>query len=231
MFDLTAQDWTAVLLTLRIAVVATAVTLPFGIALATLLARKNFWGKALVEAIIYLPLVLPPVVTGYLLLITLGRRAPVGAFLDQHFGIVFSFRWTGAVISCGVMAFPLMVRAIRLSIEAIDRKLEDAAATLGAGRFWCFVTITLPLALPGIIAGAMLAFARALGEFGATITFVSNIPGETQTISAAIYTLTQIPGGDAAALHLVIVAVLISLAALVTSEWLARRATARLHGA
>ncbi len=231
MFDLTPQDWTAVLLTLRIAVVATAVTLPFGIALATLLARKDFWGKALVEAIVYLPLVLPPVVTGYLLLITLGRRAPVGAFLDQHFGIVFSFRWTGAVISCGVMAFPLMVRAIRLSIEAIDRKLEDAASTLGANRFWCFVTITLPLALPGIIAGAMLAFARALGEFGATITFVSNIPGETQTISAAIYTLTQIPGGDVAALHLVVVAVLISLAALVTSEWLARRATARLHGA
>jgi molybdate transport system permease protein len=229
--NLTPQDWTAVLLTLRIAVVATAVTLPFGIALATLLARKDFWGKALVEAIVYLPLVLPPVVTGYLLLITLGRRAPVGAFLDQHFGIVFSFRWTGAVISCGVMAFPLMVRAIRLSIEAIDRKLEDAASTLGANRFWCFATITLPLALPGIIAGAMLAFARALGEFGATITFVSNIPGETQTISAAIYTLTQIPGGDAAALHLVVVAVLISLAALVTSEWLARRATARLHGA
>ena len=231
MLDLSAQDWTAILLTLRIAVVATAVTLPFGIALATLLARKDFWGKALVEAIVYLPLVLPPVVTGYLLLITLGRKAPVGAFLDQHFGIVFSFRWTGAVISCGVMAFPLMVRAIRLSIEAIDRKLEDAAATLGANRFWCFATVTLPLALPGIIAGAMLAFARALGEFGATITFVSNIPGETQTISAAIYTLTQIPGGDVAALHLVVVAVLISLAALVTSEWLARRATARLHGA
>ncbi len=231
MLNLTPQDWTAVLLTLRIAVVATAVTLPFGIALATLLARKDFWGKALVEAIVYLPLVLPPVVTGYLLLITLGRKAPVGAFLDQHFGIVFSFRWTGAVISCGVMAFPLMVRAIRLSIEAIDRKLEDAAATLGANRFWCFATVTLPLALPGIIAGAMLAFARALGEFGATITFVSNIPGETQTISAAIYTLTQVPGGDIAALHLVVVAVLISLAALVTSEWLARRATARLHGA
>ena len=231
MLNLTPQDWTAVLLTLRIAVVATAVTLPFGIALATLLARKDFWGKALVEAIVYLPLVLPPVVTGYLLLITLGRKAPVGAFLDQHFGIVFSFRWTGAVISCGVMAFPLMVRAIRLSIEAIDRKLEDAAATLGANWFWCFVTVTLPLALPGIIAGAMLAFARALGEFGATITFVSNIPGETQTISAAIYTLTQVPGGDVAALHLVVVAVLISLAALVTSEWLARRATARLHGA
>ena len=231
MLNLTPQDWTAIALTLRIAVVATLVTLPFGIALALLLARKDFWGKSLVEAVVYLPLVLPPVVTGYLLLITLGRKAPVGAFLDQHFGIVFSFRWTGAVISCGVMAFPLMVRAIRLSIEAIDRKLEDAAATLGANRFWSFVTVTLPLALPGIIAGAMLAFARALGEFGATITFVSNIPGETQTISAAIYTLTQIPGGDAAALHLVVVAIVISLAALMMSEWLARRATARLHGA
>ncbi len=231
MFNLTDQDWTTILLTLRIAVVATAVTLPFGIALALLLARKSFWGKSLVDALVHLPLVLPPVVTGYLLLITLGRKAPVGAFLDQHFGIVFSFRWTGAVISCGVMAFPLMVRAIRLSIEAIDRRLEDAAATLGADHFWCFVTVTLPLALPGIIAGGMLAFARALGEFGATITFVSNIPGETQTISAAIYTLTQIPDGDAAALHLVVVAVIISLAALVLSEWLARRATARLHGA
>ena len=231
MFDLTPQDWTAIALSLRIAVVAVAVSLPFGIAIATLLARKEFWGKSLVDAIVYLPLVLPPVVTGYLLLITLGRKAPVGAFLADHFGIVFSFRWTGAVISCGVMAFPLMVRAIRLSIESIDRKLEDAAATLGANNFWSFATVTLPLALPGIIAGCMLAFARALGEFGATITFVSNIPGETQTISAAIYTLTQVPGGDAAALKLVIVAVFISLAALVASEWLARRATARLHGA
>ncbi len=231
MLNLTPRDWTAILLSLRIAVVATLVSLPFGLAIATLLARKNFWGKSLVDAIIYLPLVLPPVVTGYLLLITLGRKAPVGAFLDQHFGIVFSFRWTGAVISCGVMAFPLMVRAMRLSIEAIDRRLEDAAATLGASPFWRFLTITLPLALPGIIAGAMLAFARALGEFGATITFVSNIPGETQTISAAIYTLTQVPGGDSAALQLVVVAVLISLAALITSEWFARRATARLHGA
>ncbi|HEU5018776.1 MAG TPA: molybdate ABC transporter permease subunit [Pseudolabrys sp.] len=230
MLDLTPQEWTAVFLTLRIAVVATAVSLPFGIAVATLLARRSFWGKSLVEAVIYLPLVLPPVATGYLLLITLGRRAPVGAFLDQHFGIVFSFRWTGAVISCGVMAFPLMVRAIRLSIEAIDRKLEDAASTLGADQLWRFATITLPLALPGIIAGAMLAFARALGEFGATITFVSNIPGETQTISAAIYTLTQVPGGDTAALHLVLVSILISLGALIASEWLARRATARLHG-
>ena len=231
MIELSPQDWTAVALSLRIATVATLVSLPFGIAIATLLARRNFWGKTLVDAIIYLPLVLPPVVTGYLLLITLGRHAPVGAFLADHFGIVFAFRWTGAVISCGVMALPLMVRAIRLSIEAIDRRLEDAAATLGASPFWNFATVTLPLTLPGIIAGAMLAFARALGEFGATITFVSNIPGETQTISAAIYTLTQVPGGDSAALSLVVVAVVISLAALVASEWLARRATARLHGA
>ncbi|HZT28214.1 MAG TPA: molybdate ABC transporter permease subunit [Pseudolabrys sp.] len=231
MLNLTTQDWTAVLLSLRIATVATVFSLPFGIAIALLLARVRFWGKTLVEAIVYLPLVLPPVVTGYLLLITLGRHAPVGAFLADHFGVVFAFRWTGAVISCGVMAFPLMVRAIRLSIEAIDRRLEDAASTLGAGPWWNFLTITLPLALPGVIAGAMLAFARALGEFGATITFVSNIPGETQTISAAIYTLMQVPGGDAAALQLVIVAIIISLAALIASEWLARRATARLHGA
>jgi molybdate transport system permease protein len=227
---LTPEDWTAIALSLRIAVVATIVSLPFGIAIATMLARKDFWGKSLVEAVIYLPLVMPPVVTGYLLLITLGRHAPVGAFLADHFGIVFAFRWTGAVISCGVMAFPLMVRAIRLSIEAIDRRLEDAAATLGAGPLWSYATVTLPLALPGVIAGAMLAFARALGEFGATITFVSNIPGETQTISAAIYTLTQVPGGDIAALHLVVVAIVISVAALVASEWFARRATARLHG-
>ncbi len=231
MLELTPQDWTAIALSLRIALVATAVTLPFGIVIALLLARKEFWGKSLVDAVIHLPLVLPPVVTGYLLLITFGRRAPVGEFLADHFGIVLAFRWTGAVLSCGVMSFPLMVRAIRLSIEAIDRRLEDAAATLGANRFWGFITITLPLALPGIIAGAMLAFARALGEFGATITFVSNIPGETQTISAAIYTLTQIPDGDAAALKLVIVAIAISVAALVASEYLARRATARLHGA
>jgi molybdate transport system permease protein len=228
--ELSPQEWTAVALSLRIATVATLVALPFGIAVALLLARKNFWGKSLLDAIVHLPLVLPPVVTGYLLLITLGRKAPVGAFLADHFGIVFSFRWTGAALACGVMAFPLMVRAIRLSIEAIDRRLEDAAATLGANRTWLFLTITLPLALPGIIAGMMLAFARALGEFGATITFVSNIPGETQTISAAIYTLTQVPGGDAAALSLVIVAIIISLAALMASEWLARRATARLHG-
>ena len=231
MLDLTPQDWIAIQLSLRIAAVATLVALPFGIAIAYVLARKTFWGKSLLDAVVHLPLVLPPVVTGYLLLITFGRRAPVGAFLADHFGMVFSFRWTGAALACGVMAFPLLVRAIRLSIEAIDRRLEDAAATLGANRLWLFITITLPLALPGIIAGMMLAFARALGEFGATITFVSNIPGETQTISAAIYTLTQVPGGDNAALQLVIVAVIISLAALIASEWFARRAGARLHGA
>ena len=231
MFELSPQDWTAVQLSLRVAAVSTLIALPFGVAIATLLARKEFWGKALLDGIVLLPLVLPPVVTGYLLLITLGRRAPVGAFLAEHFGIVFSFRWTGAALACGVMAFPLMVRAIRLSIEAIDTRLEDAAATLGANPTWNFVTVTLPLAMPGIIAGAMLAFARALGEFGATITFVSNIPGETQTISAAIYTLTQVPNGDADALKLVVVAVIISLGALMVSEWLARRATARLHGA
>ena len=230
MLELTPQDWTAVALSLRIATVATLVALPLGIAIAMLLARKSFWGKALIDALVHLPLVLPPVVTGYLLLITLGRKAPVGAFLADHFGIVFSFRWTGAALACGVMAFPLMVRAIRLSIEAIDRRLEQAAATLGARPRWVFFTVTLPLALPGIIAGAMLAFARALGEFGATITFVSNIPGETQTISAAIYTLTQVPGGDAAAMRLVLLSIVLSFAALFASEWLGRRAIVRFHG-
>ena len=230
MFELSPQDWTAVALSLRVAAVSTLVALPFGIAIAVLLARGSFWGKSLLDAVVHLPLVLPPVVTGYLLLITLGRKAPLGAFLAD-LGIVFSFRWTGAALACGVMAFPLMVRAIRLSVEAIDRRLEEGAATLGANSGWTFVTVTLPLALPGVIAGMMLAFARALGEFGATITFVSNIPGETQTISAAIYTLIQVPGGDADALKLVIISIIICFAALLASEWLARRATARLHGA
>jgi molybdate transport system permease protein len=230
-FDLSPQDWTAVALSLRVAAVSTLVALPFGIAIAVLLARGSFWGKSLLDAVVHLPLVLPPVVTGYLLLISFGRKAPLGAFLADHFGIVFSFRCTGAALACGIMAFPLMVRAIRLSVEAIDRRLEDAAATLGANSGWTFITVTLPLALPGIIAGMMLAFARALGEFGATITFVSNIPGETQTISAAIYTLIQVPGGDADALKLVVISLAICFAALLGSEWMARRATARLHGA
>jgi molybdate transport system permease protein len=229
-FGLSPVEWTAIALSLRIAVVATVFALPFGIAIGWLLARKDFWGKTLLDGLVFLPLVLPPVVTGYLLLISFGRKGPIGAFLADHFGIVFSFRWTGAVLSCGVMGFPLMVRPIRLALEAIDRRLEDAAATLGAGRMWVFLTITLPLALPGVIAGTVLCFARALGEFGATITFVSNIPGETQTISAAIYTLLQIPNGDAAAGRLVLVAIIIALAALIASEWFARRAGMRFQG-
>ena len=230
MFSLTPDEWTAVALSLRIAVVATIVALPFAVAIAWLLARKNFWGKALLDGLVHLPLVLPPVVTGYLLLIWFGRRGVIGAFLADNFDIVFSFRWTGAALACGVMGFPLLVRAIRLSFEAVDAKLEDAAWTLGANRALVFATVTLPLALPGIIAGMVLCFAKALGEFGATITFVSNIPGETQTISAAIYTYTQIPNADAAAARLVVVAIVISLVALVASEWLARRAGTRFHG-
>jgi molybdate transport system permease protein len=228
--DLTPDEWIAIRLSLRIAIVATVVALPFGIAMAWLLARKDFWGKSLVDGVVHLPLVLPPVVTGYLLLISFGRRGPIGSFLDHAFGIVFSFRWTGAALACGVMGFPLLVRAIRLSIEAIDRKLEDAAAMLGANRAWVFATVTLPLALPGVIAGMVLCFAKALGEFGATITFVSNIPGETQTLSAAIYTYTNVPGGDAAAGRLVLVAIALALAALIASEWFARRAGMRYHG-
>jgi molybdate transport system permease protein len=230
LFDLTPDEWTAVALSLRIAFVATLLALPFGLAVAWLLARKDFWGKTLLDGIVHLPLVLPPVVTGYLLLISFGRRGPIGAFLADTFGIVFSFRWTGAALACGIMGFPLLVRPMRISLEAIDRRLEDAAFTLGAGRVWTFLTVTLPLALPGIIAGMVLCFAKALGEFGATITFVSNIPGETQTISAAIYSYLQVPGGDAAASRLVIVAIAIALVALVASEWLARRAGTRFHG-
>src|SRR6202041_2949993 len=228
-FHLSPDEWTAVLLSLKIALVATVVSLPVGVFAAYALARWRFPGKTLVDGIIHLPLVLPPVVTGYILLVLLGRRAPLGAFLADHFGIVFSFRWTGAALACGVMGFPLMVRAIRLSFEAIDKRLENAAGTLGANRPWVFLTVTLPLALPGIIAGAVLCFARALGEFGATITFVSNIPGETQTISAAIYSLLQVPNGDAAAGRLVIIAVVIALAALIASEWFARRAGRRFQ--
>jgi molybdate transport system permease protein len=229
-FGLSPTEWTAVELSLRIAIVATAVALPFGVAVGWVLARKEFWGKALLDGIVYLPLVLPPVVTGYLLLISFGRRGPIGAFLADYFGIVLSFRWTGAALSCGVMGFPLMVRPIRLALEAIDRRLEEAGGTLGASPGLVFLTITFPLALPGIIAGAVLCFARALGEFGATITFVSNIPGETQTISAAIYSLLQVPNGDAAAGRLVIIAIIIALAALIASEWFARRAGMRFQG-
>ncbi len=230
MFSLTPAEWIAVELSLRVSLVATAIALPFGIAIGWLLARTQFWGKTLLDGLVHLPLVLPPVVTGYLLLISFGRKGPVGAFLYDHFGIVFSFRWTGAALSCGVMGFPLMIRPIRLALEAIDRRLEDAASTLGANSALVFLTVTLPLTLPGIIAGVVLCFARALGEFGATITFVSNIPGETQTISAAIYTLTQVPGGDAAAMRLVVLSIILSFAALFAAEWLGQRATIRFHG-
>lgn len=230
MFDFTPAEWTAILLSLRIAVVATLLATPLGIGLAWLLARRNFWGKAFIDAVIYLPLVLPPVVTGYLLLLTFGRRGLIGEWLADHLGIILSFRWTGAALACGVMSFPLLVRPIRLSIDAIDTRLEQAAQTLGAPPWRVFLTVTLPLALPGILAGMVLGFAKALGEFGATITFVSNIPGETQTISAAIYSLTQTPDGDVAALRLVMVSIAIAVIALVMSEVLARRATKRLHG-
>src|SRR5581483_2723086 len=206
---LSPEEWTAVRLSLKVAVTATLVSLPFGIAIAMGLGRGRFGGQSLLNGLVLLPLILPPLVSGYILLILFGKRGPIGSFLAEHLGIVFSFRWTGAALACGVMGFPLLVRAIRLSIESIDRRLEDAAATLGADGTWTFLTITLPLALPGIIAGMVLCFAKALGEFGATITFVSNIPGETQTISAAIYTFTQVPGGDAAAERLVIVAIVI----------------------
>ncbi|PSJ64749.1 molybdate ABC transporter permease subunit [Kumtagia ephedrae] len=227
--DLSPDEWNAVRLSIRVSVWATVVALPFGIAIAFLLARRDFWGKSLLNGIVHLPLILPPVVTGYLLLITFGRRGPVGAFLADNFGIVFSFRWTGAALACGVMAFPLMVRAIRLSIEAVDKKLEAAAGTLGANPAWVFSTITLPLIFPGIIAGMILSFAKAMGEFGATITFVSNIPGETQTLPSAIYTFTQVPGGDLGALRLTLVSIVIAMIALVASELLARRVSRRLE--
>jgi molybdate transport system permease protein len=230
MFELAPAEWTAVELSLRIALVATAWALPFGIAIGWLLARGKFWGKTVLDGLVHLPLVLPPVVTGYLLLMWFGRKGPIGAFLYDHFGVVFAFRWTGAALASGVMGFPLLVRPIRLALEAIDRRLEDAAGTLGANPALVFLTVTLPLALPGIVAGLLLCFARALGEFGATITFVSNIPGQTQTISAAIYTFLQIPDGDAAAGRLVVVAIVLSLAALIAAEWLGRRASARFHG-
>ncbi len=230
MFDISDTEWTAILLSLRVATVAALVATPFGIAVAWLLARRDFWGKSLLDALVHLPLVLPPVVTGYLLLLSLGRRGLIGAWLADHLGIVFAFRWTGAALACGIMAFPLLVRPIRLSIEAVDRKLEQAAATLGAAPWQVFLTVTLPLTLPGVIAGMVLGFAKAIGEFGATITFVSNIPGETQTISSAIYSLIQTPDGDAPALRLVVVSIVIAMAALVGSEWFARRALRRLHG-
>lgn len=221
--QLSPEEWVAVRLSIKVSIWATLVSLPVGILVAHVLARREFVGKSLLNGLVHLPLILPPVVTGYLLLLSFGRRGPVGSFLDQCCGLVFSFRWTGAALACGVMAFPLMVRAIRLSIEAVDRKLEAAAGTLGASPMMVFATVTLPLILPGIVAGAILAFAKAMGEFGATITFVSNIEGETRTLPLAIFTATQTPDGDAVAARLVAIAFALAVAMLVLAEWLARR--------
>jgi len=228
-FSLSPEEWTAVGVSLKVALVATTVSLPIGVFAAFALARWRFFGKTLLDGIIHLPLVLPPVVTGYVLLISFGRHAPLGAFLADHFGLVFAFRWTGAALASGVMGFPLMVRAIRLSIDAVDRRLEAAAGTLGAHPLWVFLVVTLPLALPGVLVGAILCFAKALGEFGATITFVSNIPGQTQTISSAIYTLTQVPNGDVGALRLTLISVAIALTALIASEILQRWTSRQYH--
>ena len=224
---MTPEEWAAVRLSLLVATTATVVSLPFGVAVAWLLARRQFWGKSLIDTLVHLPLIMPPVVTGYLLLLTFGRRTPIGAFLADEFGIVFSFRWTGAALACAIMGFPLMVRAIRLSIEAVDTRLEAAAGTLGAHPIQVFATVTLPLCLPGVIAGAILCFAKSMGEFGATITFVSSIPGETQTLPSLIYALTQVPGGDTGALRLTLVSIAISMLALLGSEVLARRVGVR----
>jgi molybdate transport system permease protein len=226
-FGLGPDEAEAMRLSLRVAFWAMLWSLPFGLAAALVLARGRFWGKSLLDGFVHLPLVMPPVVTGYLLLLLFGHNGPLGRFFAV-FGVVFAFRWTGAALAAAVTAFPLMVRAMRLSLEAVDRRLEEAAGTLGAGRVPAFVVVTLPLMTPGIVAGMVLSFARSLGEFGATITFVSNIPGETQTIPLEIYNLTQTPGGDSAALRLTAVSVILSLLSLLASEVLARQIGRRI---
>ena len=227
---LSPEEWRAVALSLRVSFWAVLASLPFGIFVAYALARWRFPGKQVLNGLVHLPLILPPVVTGYLLLLTFGRRGWAGQVLDEWFGIVFAFRWTGAALAAAVMAFPLMVRAIRLAIEAVDPRLEEAAGTLGAPRLWVLATVTLPLILPGIIAGVILAFAKAMGEFGATITFVSNIPSQTQTLPSAIYSFMQVPGGEAQAARLVAVAIAIAMAALLLSEWISRAVARRIAG-
>jgi len=230
-FDsLTPAEIAAVRLSLKVAAVSVLASLPVGFALAWLLARFRFPGKTLLDAVVHLPLVLPPVVIGYFLLVLFGRRGPLGHWLEESFGLVFAFRWTGAALACAIMGLPLMVRAIRQALEAIDRRLEAAAATLGAGRWAVLASVTIPLCLPGILTGMLLSFARSLGEFGATITFVSNIPGETQTLPLAVYTYTQVPGGDPQALRLCVLSVILSLGALMLSEVLVRRANRRILG-
>ncbi len=212
------------------ATVATLLSLPLGLLAGFALARWRFPGKQLLNGLIHLPLILPPVVTGYLLLLAFGRRSWLGTWLEDTFGLVLAFRWTGAALAAAIMAFPLMVRAIRLAVESVNPDLEEAAATLGAPRLWVFSTITLPLILPGVITGAVLGFAKAMGEFGATITFVSNIPGQTQTLPSAIYAFLQVPGGESAALRLVVISICVSMGALMLSEWLSRRAVNRAAG-
>ena len=231
MLELSPEEWTAVGLSLKVATWAMAGSLLPGILIAWLLARREFWGKALVNGIVHLPLVLPPVATGYVLLLLFGRKGAIGSFLSDCCDIVFAFRWTGAALAGAVMGFPILVRAIRLSIESVDRRLEQAAGTLGAHPAWVFLTVTLPLSLPGILAGMILSFAKALGEFGATITFVSSIPGETRTVPSEIYALIQTPGGDAQALRLTAISVLIALGALLLSELMARQASQRILAA
>ncbi len=230
MFSLTPLETEAVNLSLKVAFFAVTTSLPLGLGAAWLLARCNFPGKSLFDGILHLPLVLPPVVVGYLLLVLLGREGLIGRWLDSLFGVTLAFTWQGAAVAAGVMAFPLMVRSIRLALELVDRKLEDAAFTLGAGAWNVFFTITLPLVAPGILAGCLLAFARSLGEFGATITFAANIPGATQTIPLALYSVIQTPEGEALALRLAVLSVLLSFAALALSEIMARRLRARLTG-
>ncbi|MBU2867742.1 molybdate ABC transporter permease subunit [Pacificibacter marinus] len=229
LLDFSPAEWQAIALSIKVSFVATLFSLPLALTAAYALARWDFFGKQFLNGLVHLPLVLPPVVTGYLLLVVFGTRGPVGAFL-QDWGLVFAFRWTGAALAAAIMAFPLMVRAIRLSLEAVDPKLEQAGATLGASPVWIFLTITLPLSVPGILAGTVLGFAKALGEFGATITFVSAVPGQTQTVPSAIYALLQVPGQENAALRLVLVSVVLAMGALLLSEVLARRTMKRMTG-
>ncbi len=224
---LSAAEWAVLGLSLKVSLAAMLVTLPVAYALAWVLARRNFPGRLLLDALVHLPLVVPPVVTGWLLLILFGRTGPIGQFLEQQLGVVLVFRWTGAALAAGVMALPLMVRAMRLSIEAVDERLVQAARVLGASRWRAFATITLPLSVPGILAGCVLGFARSIGEFGATITFASNIPGETRTLPLAIYTGLQVPGSEAAVTRLAVMSIVLSIAALLASEWLVRRSGAR----
>lgn len=227
MMQLSAEEWKIILLSLKVSLFAVGCTLPIAFGLAWLLARGRFPGKLLLDALVHLPLVVPPVVTGWLLLIVFGRTGPAGRFLEHTLGITLMFRWTGAALAAAVMALPLMVRAMRLSIEAVDIRLEQAARTLGATPWHSFISIALPLSLPGIIAGAVLGFARSIGEFGATISFVSNIPGETRTLPLAIYAALQVPGGETMVARLALISVLLSFAALVASELIVRRQRTR----